>query len=207
MRFVLLVVALVLIAASLVAFLWGGSAAGNVPWQRYMVTGQVRGDLPGKPWAGAVATLGPEHVILGEDGIFSFAMMPGRYHLNVCCSLDFQAIDRDVTVEKSDIALDLEATPLMEVRGQLTIQGGTQVPYGFIISAALEGTNVVDRVVTAVDGTFTFHLLAGNWEIHMDNLPAEYRIVSITLGEDKVRDRRFTLTRSADSLPLQITLQ
>jgi hypothetical protein len=41
----------------------------------------------------------------------------------------------------------------------------------------------------------------------MDNLPAEYRIVSITLGEEKVRDHRFTLAKSAASLPLQIALQ
>ena len=207
MRVLFLVVALVLIAASLAAFLWGGPGPAGARTQRSMVMGHVRGDLPGSPWAGTVVTLGPEYVILGQDGAFSFAMMPGRYSLKVCCSERFQAIDREVVVGRSDISLDLEPNPLTEVKGRLEIQGGTQVPYGFLISASLQGTNVVDRAATAVDGTFTFHLLPGDWEIRMDNLPAEYKIASITLGEEKVRDRRFTLAKGVTSLALQIGLQ
>jgi len=207
MRVIFLVVALLLISASVVAFLSGGSAAGEVRNQRSLVTGHVRGDLPGNPWAGTVARLGSDWVILGADGIFSFAVMPGRYSLNVCCSERFQAINREIVVEKNDIALTLEVNPLTEIEGRLQIRGGTQIPYGFLVSAALEGTNVVDREATAVDGTFKFHLLAGNWEIHMDNLPVGYKIVSMTLGEEKLRNRRFMLAKGTASLPLQIALE
>jgi hypothetical protein len=207
MRVILLGVALVLISASFVAFLLGVSPPGNVRIQRSMVTGQVRGDLPGQPWTGTVVTLGREQTILAADGAFSFAMMPGRYNLSVCCSEHFQAINREVIVEKSDIALDLAVNPLKEIKGRLEIRGGTQIPYGYILSARLDGTNVVDRVTTATDGTFTFHLLEGDWEIQMDNLPSKYKIVSMTLGEEKVRDRRFTLARGGPSLALRIALQ
>jgi len=208
MRVILLSIALALIFASFVAFLWGGAVPGHGRTQRSMVTGQVRGDLPDQPWAGTVVTLGTEYAILGPDGAFSFAMMPGRYNLNVCCSRRFQGINTEVVVvENRDIALNLEANPLTEIQGRLVIQGGIQVPYGYLLSARLDGTNVVDRVTTAVDGTFAFHLLEGNWEIHMDNLPEEYKIVSMTLGEEKVRDRRFTLAKGAGSLALQIALQ
>jgi hypothetical protein len=207
MRVLLLAAALMLMFASFVTFLVGGTAPRRARVHRVLVAGQVRGDLPGQPWAGTVASLGPEYTILGPDGTFSFAVMPGRYNLSVCCSQSFQAINREVVVEQTDIALALEPKPLMEIKGRLVIQGGTQVPYGYILSARLEGTNVVDRVATAVDGTFAFHLMAGNWEIHMENLPTQYKIVSMKLGEEKVRDRRFTLAEGAASLPLQIALQ
>ena len=137
-----------------------------------MVTGHVRGDLRGQPREGTVAMLGTERVILGEDGAFRFAVMPGRYHLKVCCSQRFQAIDREVVVEKSDIVLDLDPNPLAEIKGHLEIPERAKVPYELHILAALEGTNVVDRAVAAADGTFTLHLLAGDWEIRVDNLPA-----------------------------------
>ena len=172
-----------------------------------MVTGHVRGDLPGHPWAGTAAMLGPDRVILGEDGAFSFAVKPGRYHLKVCCSPYFQAIDRDVVVEKSDIVLDLQPNALMEIKGRLEIQGRTKVPYGLNVLAALEGTNVVDRAVTAEGGTFALHLSTGTWEIRMDSLPAKYRIASIRLGDKEVRDRKLTLAKGAASLPLRIALQ
>jgi hypothetical protein len=57
----------------------------------------------------------------------------------------------------------------------------------------------VDRAATAVDGTFTFHLLEGHWEIDMENLPGKYKIVSMT--------RRFTLAKGSASLTLQIAVQ
>lgn len=172
-----------------------------------MVIGHVRGDMPGTPWAGAVAMLGAERVTLGEDGAFRFAVMPGRYHLKICCSEYFQSIDREVLVEKNDVVLDLTANPLIEINGRLEVQRSTPVPSGFLVTAALEGTNVVDRATTAADGTFTFHLLAGHWEIRVENLPAGYRISSITFGEEKVRDRRITLAKDAASLALQIAVQ
>jgi hypothetical protein len=151
--------------------------------------------------------LGSERMILGKDGAFRFAVMPGRYHLKICCSNYFQSIDREVLVEKNDVGLDLTVKPLIEIKGRLEIQRSAQVPSGFLVTAALEGTNVVDRATTEADGTFTFHLLAGNWEIRVENLPAEYRIASITQGENKVRGRRFTVAEGATSLPLQITVQ
>jgi hypothetical protein len=86
MRVTFLVVALLLMSASLLAFLLGSpGAAADVKAQRSMVRGHVRGDIPGTPWAGAVAMLGTERVILGEDGAFRFAVMPGRYHLDTTC--------------------------------------------------------------------------------------------------------------------------
>jgi hypothetical protein len=110
-------------------------------------------------------------------------------------------------VEKSDVVLDLTANPLIEINGRLEVQRSTAVSSGFLVTAALEGTNVVDRATTEADGTFTFHLLAGDWEIRVENLPEKYRIASITLGEKKLPGRRFTLAKDATSLPLRIVVQ
>jgi hypothetical protein len=205
MRVFLLIVALVLISASVVAFVWDGSVPVEGV-QRSIVSGRLRWDLADRPWSGAVVSLGTENELLTADGEFKFAMLPGRYRLKICCSVRFQGIDQEVIVGKNDIALDLVATPLTEIAGQLTVQGGAQVPYGYLISAAMDGTNMVDRAATAVDGTFKFHLLEGNWEIRLENLPAEYKVVSMTLGEEKLRDRKFTLVKGAAPLPLQITV-
>lgn len=206
MRVFLLVVALILISASVVAFVWDGSVPVEVV-QRSIVSGRIGWDLPDHPWAGTVVSLGTENAIIAPDGEFKFSMLPGRYRLKVCCSTRFQGIDQEVLVEKTDIALNLVATPLTEIAGQLTVQGNAQVPYGFLISAAKAGTNMVARTATEADGTFKLHLLEGDWEIRMENLPAEYKVVSMTLGEDKLRDRKFMLPRGAAPLPLQITIQ
>jgi hypothetical protein len=206
MKVIFLVVALLLIGASVAAFLFSGGPAVEGP-HRFFVSGQLRGEVADKPWAGTFAQLGTDNVILGEDGAFKFAVLPGRYRLFVCCSPRFQGINKEVVVEKADVSLDLEVTPLTEIKGQLAIQGGTQVPYGYLISAALAGSNIVDHAETDVDGSFKFHLMQGDWEIRMDNMPPQFKIVSIKLGEEKVADRKFTLAKGAPSLPLQIALQ
>lgn len=206
MRVFLLVVALVLISASVVAFVWDGSVPVEGV-QRSIVSGRLSWDLSDRPWGGAVVSLGTESEVLAPDGEFRFSMLPGRYRLKICCSVRFQGIDQEVIVEKNDIALKLVAIPLTEIAGRLTVQGDAQVPYGFLVTASMPGTNMVARVATETDGTFKFHLLEGNWELRMENLPAEYRIASMTLGEEKLREGKFTLAKGAASLPLQITVQ
>ena len=207
MRVAFLVVALVLISASVVAFLWIGAPPAAEPVHRSYVSGRVHGKTAGSPWAGTTATLGPEVAILAADGEFKFSMLPGHYRLTICCSVGFQAVEKEVVVEKSDVTVDVEVNPLREIKGSLAIQGGVQVPYGFLISASRAGSNVVAHAETAVDGSFTLHLMEGDWEIHMDNLPPEYKVVSMTLGADKVLNNKFTLAEGAESLPLQIALK
>jgi hypothetical protein len=206
MRVFLLVVALVLISASVVAFVWDGSVPVQAV-QRSIVSGRLTWDLSDRPWGGAVVSIGTENAVLAPDGEFRFAMLPGRYRLKICCSVRFQGIDQEVIVEKNDIALEIMAVPLTEIAGRLTVRGDAQVPYGFLVTASMAGTNMVARASTEADGSFKFHLLEGNWEVRMENLPAEYKIASMTLGEEKLREGKFTLAKGASALPLQITVQ
>jgi hypothetical protein len=200
---------LFLIAASAAAFLWRGGTP-RLRVQRSIVSGRVTGIMKDKPWAGAVIQLGPERQILTAGGAFDFALVPGLYALSVCCSTRFQAVGRQVTVGNADMRLDVELTPLTTVAGLLNIRRGTQAPLGFQISAALDGTNVVDRVMTDAEGRFVFHLSEGKWSLALDNLPKGYTVASVTL--DGVRLRGMTLDvppgdGTAKPMPLQIVLR
>jgi len=208
MRVLLVTVALALITASLVAFLWGGAGDAQTRVQRSIVSGRVTGEMSDHPWIGSVVELGPERAILSEDGRFSFAVMPGPYSLKVCCSMRFAAISKDLVVGADDIKLDLPVEPLTQIQGHVVIQKSTQVPYGFLVTASRTGTNVVDRAATAIDGTFAFHLMEGLWKASLENLPEGYTLVSMTLGDEKISDGTFQLSKGApDSLALQITLK
>jgi hypothetical protein len=208
MKVTFLVVALILIAAAVLAFVWIPSTTGGIRSQRVLVSGRVTGDLPDHPWAGTVIRLGSEQSILTDDGSFRFAVLPGTYILTVCCSGRFQGIREEITVADRDLDLSLIAHPLKEIPGRLVIRGGEQLAYGFIVSATLDGSNIVERAVTALDGTFALHVMEGDWQVAVENLPEGYTLQSMTFGDQKLRERRLTVASLTEpSLPLQITLQ
>jgi hypothetical protein len=209
MRVVFLVVALLLIAASVIAFVWiRPPVAAGPGLERVWVSGRVTGSFPDHPWAGTVVYLGSEHAVLTQDGRFSFAALPGTHILTVCCSARFQHIYKEVTVTDRRLEIELVAQPLKEIPGRLVIRGGEELASGFIISARHLESNVVDRAVTSLDGTFALHVMEGDWQVAVENLPDGYALRSITLGEHKLRERTLTIGRIDDpSLPLQITLQ
>jgi len=197
---ILVALACVLIAASVLSFVWAGGSNVEPRIQRAIITGRVSGDgMPDRPWAGASVQLGPDRQVLGEDGRFQFAVMPGAYTLTVCCSLRFQGIDRQLVVDGQDMELDLSLTPLRRVAGLLTIERGVEPPRGFQIAAAREGSNVVDRATTNAEGAFAFHLSEGKWSLSIDNLPEGYRIESMTLDGARIRDSVFEVRNNAEA--------
>jgi hypothetical protein len=207
MRRALLVAALLLMTASLVAPLWvGSSRAPGLGLQRSLVSGRVIGDFADSPWAGSVVVFGNEQAVLTADGTFSFAMFPGTYPLSVCCSTRFQRIYREISVAGNSQYIELPAEPLLEITGQVVNPRGFK--QAVKISAWLIGTNTVERTVIASDGTFTFHVMKGDWQVNFDNLPPGYVLRDMTLDGKEMRDRTFTITSlTGPSLPLQIKLQ
>ena len=212
MRKALVVIALFLITAAIVSSSWDSSPVGRV--QRAIVTGRVSNtSMRDRPWAGASVQLGPERQVLAEDGNFRFAVMPGKYPLKICCSLRFQAIDRELELTGEDVDLNIELTPLTRIEGHVTIERGTEPPRGFTVSASLENSNMVDRAISDIDGEFLFHLTDGKWTLSLDNLPKGYTVASIMIGDQRVQGRTFEIRRdslgaeSVVALPLQITLR
>jgi len=125
MRVTFLVVALILIATSVLAFVWiGPTPSPGILSQRVMVIGCVTGDFPDHPWAGTVIRLGSEESILTEDGSFRFAVLPGTHILTVCCSARFQRIYEEIRVTDRDLDVPLSARPLKEIPGRLVVRGG-----------------------------------------------------------------------------------
>lgn len=211
MKVAFLILALALILASVVAFVWIGPSA--VPLkprsERVLVSGRVvGGDLPDHPWAGTVIHLGSERAVLTRDGRFGFSALPGTHILTVCCSARFQRIYREVTVTDRDIELELIARPLKEIPGRLVLRGGKQLSERLMISAKLTGSNIVDRTFTEMDGTFALHLMEGDWKVDVENLPDGVTVRSVMFGERPLRERTLSISSMNDpSLPLQITLQ
>jgi hypothetical protein len=209
MRVTFLVVALILIAASVLAFVWvGPTTSPGVLSHRVLVSGRVTGDFADHPWAGTVIRLGSEESILTEDGRFRFAVLPGTHILTVCCSARFQGIHEEITVADRDLDVPLLARPLKEIPGRLVIRGGEQLAFGFIVTAKLADSNVVERAVTALDGTFTLHVMEGDWQLAVENIPDGYTLKSMMVGDQKLREQTLTVASvTQSSLPLQITLQ
>jgi hypothetical protein len=203
----LLVVALLLMMTSLVAPLWVRSSRHT---QTGLYRSQVKGRLIGKfsepPWGGSAITFGNEQAVLNADGAFSFWKFPGTYALTVCCSVKFQHVYREITVDGHDQYLEIPVEPLLEVSGQLV--SPREFKQAVKISAWMIGTNTVDRTVIASDGTFVFHVMEGDWRIDFENLPPEYKVRSMTLDGKEIHERTFTITTvTGPSLPLRITLQ
>ena len=214
MRVILLAVALALIFASVASFVLMGPATATSAdrGERALVEGQVTGDFEDRPWVGTVVHLGSEYTILDGDGRFRFAVLPGTYILTVCCSPRFQSIYQELVVSRQDIRLDLVARGLTEIPGQVFVVGGTQIPFGFVVSATQPGTNVVDRATTDIEGKFALHLMDGDWQLQVENLPEGYKLVSIAAGADALantlKDALMTVGGpSASRLPLQITVR
>jgi hypothetical protein len=211
MKLALLVVAVALISASILVFIGiGPSTAPPRPQsERVLVSGRVVGDdLPDRPWTGTIIYFGSEQAVLTRDGRFRFSALPGTHILTVCCSPRFQRIYREITVADRDIELELVARPLKEILGRLIIRGQPQLAEQVEVSAKLVGSNMVDRTVTAPDGTFAFHLMEGDWQVNVENLPEGYTVHSMTLGGRQLPDGVLKIAGMIDSsLTLQITLR
>jgi hypothetical protein len=211
MKLALLVVAVALISASILVFIGiGPSTAPPRPQsERVLVSGRVVGDdLPDRPWTGTIIYFGSERAVLTRDGRFRFSALPGTHILTVCCSPRFQRIYREITVADRDIELELVARPLKEIPGRLIVRGQPQLAERVEVSAKLVGSNMVDRTVTAADGTFAFHLMEGDWQVNVENLPEGYTVHSMTLGGRQLPDGVLKIAGMIDSsLTLQITLR
>ena len=210
MRRTLLILALVLMSVSATSPLWVGWARRDLvrPYARVLVTGRVSGEFPDAPWVGTIVTLGNETKSIGADGTFSFAALRGTHILRVCCSTRFQSIYQEVSVTDSDVHLELEARPLLEISGLVLTPRDKPFKRALKVSAWLIGTNRVDRTVVYSDGTFSFYLIEGDWRVDLDNLPEGYTLDSMTLDGREVRDRTFTISSTKRaSLPLRITLK
>ena len=211
MKLALLVVAVALISASILVFIGlGPSTAPPRPRsERVLVSGRVVGDdLPDRPWASTIIYFGSEQAVLTQDGRFRFSALPGTHILTVCCSPRFQRIYREITVADRDIELELVARPLKEIPGRLVVQGKPQPAERLEVSAKLVGSNMVDRTISAPDGTFALHLMEGDWQVDVENLPEGYMVHSMTLGGRGLPNRVLTVEGMDDpSLTLQITLR
>jgi hypothetical protein len=153
-------------------------------------------------------SLGTETKPLAPDGSFSFAALPGVHILRVCCSKRFQSIYREVTVADKNVELELIAEPLREIAGRVLTPEKKPLRTALKVSMWRVGTNRVDRGVVFSDGTFFFHLIKGNWQVQVDNLPADYKVLSITLDGQELQDGKFTISSvTGPSLPLQVTLK
>jgi hypothetical protein len=210
MKLALLVVAVALICASILVFIGvGPSTAPRPRSERVLVSGRVAGDdLPDRPWAGTVIYFGSERAVLTQDGTFRFSALPGTHILTVCCSPRFQRIYREITVADRDIKLELVALPLKEIPGRLVVRGKPQLAERLEVSAKLVGSNMVDRTVSAPDGTFALHLTEGDWQVDVENLPEGYSVHSVSFGGRLLPDGALTIAGKGDSsLTLQITLR
>ena len=208
----LLAVAMLLMAAALSTPLWVRNSRPTYQQRprshKTVVAGRIKGDFTDSPWAGMVLHLGAESVTLGQDGKFSFSVMPGIHILRMCCSDRFWQIYREIEVEDRDLYFELDAHPLQEISGHLVTPSEKPLTYPLKISAWLIGTNTVDRALVASDGSFVLHLSEGDWRIELDNLGVSHNLHSITLDGVELRDQKFTISGARGlSLPLQITLK
>jgi hypothetical protein len=203
----LLVVALLLMTASLLAPLWVGSSRHSpAVFKASRVAGRLTGDFAEPPWIGNAISFGNELALLRADGAFSFSKFPGTYALSVCCSVRFQRVYREITVDGHDQYIEIPVEPLLTISGQVVSPRGFKQTVK--ISAWMIGTNTVDRTMIASDGTFAFHVMQGDWRVDFENLPPEYKLRSMTLDGKELRERTFTIARvTGPSLPLRITLQ
>jgi len=203
----LLVVALLLMMTSLVApVLVRSSRHGPDGLHSSQVRGRLTGEFPEPPWVGSAITFGNEQAVLAADGAFSFSKFPGTYALSVCCSVRFQRIYREITVDGRDQYVEIPVEPLLEISGQLV--SPRKFEHKVRISAWMIGTNTVDRTIIGSDGTFAFHVMQGDWRVDLENLPPEFKLRSMTLDGKELSERTFTITQVAGpALPLRITLQ
>jgi hypothetical protein len=210
MKAFLLTVALLLMAAALSTPLWVPRTSSTAEtWSRRVaVAGRIKGDFRDSPWAGMVLFFGSERVTLRKDGKFSFSAMPGIHILRVCCSDRFREIYREIEVEDRDLYFELEARPLLKIKGQLSTPDEKPLKYVLNLSASLAGTNMVDRTFVASDGSFTFNLTEGDWRIELDNLRDDLTIHSMTLDGLELYDQKLTISDvRGPALPLRITLK
>ena len=207
MRVFLVGAALMVMFVSAMLFLVGErKTSGRVAAPgRFQVTGHVTGDFAGTPWAGTVAKLGTEQALIPPDGRFNFVVSPGRYPVGVCCSPDFQAIEDTVEVIDRNVEITLVARPLIEVTGE--VSGDLSSRQGFTISARLQGTNVVDRAVTAADGRFLLRLREGTWAIDVDELPAGYAKPEVRYEGGKAGENFVVVAPLPRTISLQILLR
>jgi hypothetical protein len=212
MRFFLLTIALLLMAAALSTPLWVRHSPPTYELRprshKTVVAGRIKGDFSDSPWAGMVIYLGTERVTLHEDGKFSFVVLPGIHILKLCCSDRFQQVYREIEVEDRELYFELEAQPLLTISGRLVTPPQKPVNYVLNVSARLIGTNMVDRTFVASDGSFSFHLTEGDWRIELDNLEAGHTLHNITIDGVELHDQQLTISDvRGPSLPLQITLK
>jgi hypothetical protein len=211
MRAFLLTVAMLLMAAALTTPVWVPRSTSTSPiWSRNksVVSGRIKGDFTDSPWAGMNLFFGAERVTLREDGKFSFAVMPGIHILRMCCSDRFRHIYREIEVEDRDLYFELEAQPLLKIKGQLATPDEKPLKYVLNLSASLVGTTTVDRTFVASDGSFVFHLTEGDWQIELDNLGVEHTLDSMTLDGVELRDQKLSISDvHGPALALRITLK
>jgi hypothetical protein len=210
MKVALLVLALALMLTAIVttSFVDGPSLPFTHQYARFWLGGRVTGDFPDKPWAGTIAYLGGEKMTLTEEGTFKFSRSPGTYILKICCSDRFRNIYREVLITDRDVHLELTAQPVVDVPGRLIVLDESVKRSSLRISAWLVGTNVIENAVTLADGSFTLHLVEGNWQVDVDNAPKGHDVEWVTYGDEKVASRTFTIAdEKSPALPLQIALR
>ena len=208
MKVALLVMALALMATAIITSSIAPSSPFAHRYARFSISGQVTGDFPDQPWEKTIASLGAEKVVLAKKGTFQFSRSPGTYILKICCSERFRWIYREVTVIDRDVHLDLVAEPLVAVPGQMIILNDEVPPSRLKISAWLLGTNVLETAVTLADGSFTFHLTQGKWQVDVENAPKGHVVEWTTFGGEKLTDRTFIIVgKTTPTLPLQIALR
>jgi len=208
-------VALVVIALALMATAIITSTLVNAPSlpfthrsARFYITGKISGDFPDQPWAGTTAYLGGEKIALSREGTFQFSRSPGTYILKICCSDKFRYIYEEVTIVDRNVDLNLVAEPFVYVPGQLIVLDESLSPAKLKISAQLMDTNVTETSVTLADGSFSLRLIAGKWQVDVENAPKGSVVEWATFDGQKLTDRTFIIVgKTPPSLPLQIALR
>jgi hypothetical protein len=155
-------------------------------------------------------------VAADAQGTFEFSnVRPGNYVLSIGLPSRGGVTTRSIVIGDQDVAnIELRILPQIEVSGRIVVRPTAPLPEGFVVQGDLPSTfsgteeerfadNVqrsggIRTIVPNADGSFKLVLAAGEHQIAVKRLPAEYEVESIRRGsQDLLRE-----TLKVDTTPL-----